>query len=239
MPPSLTSTIRQWASLAALLGLCLTAGCATTGPALTPPATTAPLEVSDRYQINCPDTLEVTVGDQPRGTLKVRADGRVNLGQGEELRVEGQTVGQAERAVARALGVPRDQAHIRISQFNSQQIYVFGEINGLQRAVPYKGQETVVDLLRRVGGLADGAEPEDVTVVRGHVASGGRPEVFPVPLHDILAGKDTRSNLTLQPFDQVYVGETRRSCWLKCLPPCLRPFCKNRETASQALPKQN
>jgi len=209
-----------------LVFLCLVSGCAAAkhpvDKSLVQSSRAA--EVSEHYQICCPDVVEVSVAGRSLGPRRVGPDGRIDLGPLGQLRAEGNTIPQVERAVAAATGVPPSGARVRIAEFNSQQVYVFGEVNGLQRAVPYRGQETVVELLRRAGGLAEGAEPEDVCIVRANVASGGRPEVFPVQLQDILSGKDSKTNLKVQPFDHVYIGETRQSCLMKCLPPCLRPL---------------
>ena len=62
----------------------------------------------------------------------------------------------------------------------------------------------------------------DTRPVRPNVAAGKRPEVFPIDLEAILLKHDRRSDLTLEPGDQVYVGETLRSSWGRCLPPWLR-----------------
>ncbi|HYV37763.1 MAG TPA: hypothetical protein VE988_18910, partial [Gemmataceae bacterium] len=101
-------------------------------------------------------------------------------------------------------------------------IYVIGEVIGLQRAVPYHGQETVLDLLQRTGGITPGAEPEGVYVVRSHVGDAKRPEVFHVDLRAIVIDHDERTNLRLQPFDQVHVAATRRAGLQKIMPPWLR-----------------
>jgi hypothetical protein len=36
--------------------------------------------------------------------------------------------------------------------------------------------------------------------------------------------QDQGTNLRLQPFDRVFVGEAKKSSLEKCLPPCLRPM---------------
>ena len=64
----------------------------------------------------------------------------------------------------------------------------------------------------------------DGGAIDGRVADGGRPEVFAVNLPDIVLHKDDKTNLLLQPGDQIYIGETRRSCLNKCIPPILRPL---------------
>ena len=90
--------------------------------------------------------------------------------------------------------------------------------------MPYQGPETVLDLLQRVGGLSPSAAPTDVQVVRAHVADGKTPEVFHVDLAAIVVKHDQQSNVRLLPFDQVYVGQSRRSTYVPALPPWLRPL---------------
>jgi protein involved in polysaccharide export with SLBB domain len=116
---------------------------------------------------------------------------------------------------------------VRVAGYNSRQIYLLGEVPGLPRSVPYRGPETVLDLLQRAGGVTPGAALDDIRVVRSHVADGRPPEVFQVDLHAILVKHDQQTNITLEPFDQVHVGE-RRSAQLRCcIPPWLRPlYCR-------------
>jgi hypothetical protein len=89
--------------------------------------------------------------------------------------------------------------------------------------VAYQGPETVLDLLQRVGGLGSGAAG-DVQIVRAHVADGGAPEVFQVDLEAILRKKDQETNVRLEPFDQVYIGQSHRCLLSSCLPPWMRPL---------------
>jgi protein involved in polysaccharide export with SLBB domain len=189
-----------------------------------PPARHA--DLAARYAVRCPDVLEVSVGGpRPwRDELAVDSDGRLSLGPAGVARVDGLTPPQAADAVAAALGVPRDQVRVRVASYASRQVFVHGEVSGLERAVPYVGPETVLELLQRVGGLAPGAAPDEVQVVRSHVADGRAPEVFTIDLRAILIDKDAHSNVRVQPSDQVYVGQSRRSCLSQCLPRWARPF---------------
>jgi protein involved in polysaccharide export with SLBB domain len=125
--------------------------------------------------------------------------------------------------VAAAAEVAPAAVHVRVAEYNSQQVYLFGEVIGLHRAVPYRGPETVLDLLQRAGGLTPEAAAGDVHVIRAHVIDGRRPEVFHIDLRAITLKKDESSNVRLQPFDQVYVGQTRQAVLDRCLPPWLRP----------------
>jgi protein involved in polysaccharide export with SLBB domain len=141
------------------------------------------------------------------------------------IRVDDQTPAEARRHIAAQFGVDASRVQVRVTGFNSQQLYVHSDIAGMQKAVPYRGPETVVDLLQRTGGIGPGAAPGDIQVVRSHVADGHPPEVFHVNLEAILVRGDQATNIQLEPFDQVYVGQTRRYCIACCLPPWLRSMC--------------
>jgi protein involved in polysaccharide export with SLBB domain len=181
--------------------------------------------VAEQYVIRCPDVLEVAAADYPdlppRAT--VGADGRLDRDDLGRARVEGETAAEAARAVAAALGVPPAAVRARVVEYNSQQVYLFGEVLGQHRAVAYQGPETVLDLLQRVGGITPGAAEGDIHVIRSHVADGHDPEVFHIDLRAITVGKDMSTNVRLRPFDQVYVGQTRRAVIDRCVPPWLRP----------------
>jgi protein involved in polysaccharide export with SLBB domain len=183
-------------------------------------------EVAARYRIGCPDVLDVTVtGATPIATrCVVDPAGAIDLGTAGAVRVEGLPVAAAAARIAAVLGVPPDSVTVHVQDYQSQQVYLVGAGTGTQRAVPYEGPETVLDLLERVGGLAPGAADGDVYVVRSEVAAGRAPEVFHIDLRAIVLDKDPRTNIRLQPFDQVHVGETNKSWYRKCVPPCLRPL---------------
>jgi protein involved in polysaccharide export with SLBB domain len=213
------------------LGLVLLAGCGTGRAHLEKalladhnPAAHA-RDIEAHYAVHCPDVLDVQVPGRPKccGSRAVGADGRILLGDGTALRVDGLTPPEASRAVARWAGVAAEEVSVHVKEHRSQFLYLFGEVSGLQRAVPYRGPETVLDLLQRAGGLTTGAAPTDVRVVRGHVADGKPPEVFHVDLRAILLQRDQQTNLRLEPFDQVHVGETRTASLSCCVPPWLRP----------------
>lgn len=179
------------------------------------------------YCVHCPDVLDVSAPGWS-GHQAVGPDGRVRTA-GGAVRVDGETPAEAARSIADRLGVDPDAVRVRVAEFNSQRVYVHGEVAGLQRAVPYQGPETVLDLLQRVGGLSRGAATGDIQVVRAHVADGRPPEVFRVDLEAILRRGDQATNVRLEPFDQVYVGQTRRKCLACCLPPWLRKVCGSEE----------
>ena len=180
--------------------------------------------VADQYLVGCPDVLDVTVEGHPawRAPHTVKAYRRLGLARLGRVRVEGLAVPEIAERIAEQAEVPPATVRVRVAEYNSQQVYLVGEVTGLQRAVPYQGPETVLDLLQRTGGITPGAAPGEVHVVRAGVAEGRPPQVFHIDLRAIVLGRDQRTNLRLQPFDQVYVGESQQSCFAKCVPPCLR-----------------
>jgi protein involved in polysaccharide export with SLBB domain len=182
--------------------------------------------VADEYRVGCPDVLDVSVPDRPdlSGRCQVGPDGRIELESLARSRVEGLTPPEIARLLATQAGVPTDQVRVRVADYASQELYLFGQVSGLQRAVPYEGQETVLDLLQRIGGITAGAAPDDVVVIRTHLADGKRPEVFHVDLKAIVLKHDQRTNVRLLPFDQVHVGETRQARVERSIPPWLRPL---------------
>jgi protein involved in polysaccharide export with SLBB domain len=178
----------------------------------------------DHYVVQCPDVLEVKgEGGQAPLLLPVGADGRVAFGEGR-VRVEGQTLPEVVCTLERQAPSPAQHLHVQVAAYKSQQIFLFGEVEGLQRALPYQGPETVLAFLRRSKGLTSGAAVNDIHVIRAHVAEGKPPELFHVDLRAILLHHDDRSNVELRPFDEVYVGQTKQSSLECCFPPWVRPI---------------
>jgi protein involved in polysaccharide export with SLBB domain len=181
---------------------------------------------TEHYTVTCPDMLELTIAGHPElsGPHPIGVDGRLDLDPAGRPRVEGETVDEITQQLAEFVGVPADDLQVRITEYHAESIFLFGEVIGLQRAVPYQGQETVIDLLRRTGGITAGAAPRECYVVRPHVGDTKRPEVFHVDLEAIVVKHDERTNVRLQPFDQVHVAGTMQAGWEKCVPPWLRPL---------------
>jgi protein involved in polysaccharide export with SLBB domain len=175
------------------------------------------------YTIACPDVLDVNVGPRPDLSSRcvVDPDGTIPIGPIGRLRVEAMTAEEAAEQLTAALHLSRGDVQIRVAEYASRQIFLCGPQGGHEKAVPYEGPETIVAFLHRTGGLSRDAEPRSVNVVRSNVAAGRRPEVFPVDLKAILIQHDDKTDVKLEPYDQVYVGESARSCWMKYLPPWL------------------
>ncbi len=180
--------------------------------------------VAEHYQVACPDVLEIAVAGRKEfnGHYTVEPDGRISLGRYGRLRVQGQMLSEIGRHMADEIGSAPADVRVRVVAYRSQHLVLIGQVIGWQRTVPYQGQETVLDLLQRVGGISPGAAPEEVFVVRAHLGE-GPPEVFRVNLEAIVLRKDDTTNIRLLPSDHVFVGETRQARIEKVVPPWLRP----------------
>jgi protein involved in polysaccharide export with SLBB domain len=215
----------------ALLGI-MSAGCALQRPRLDEAMRTEigsgerNVGVPQQYRVHCPDVLEVSLPGRTEepALCTVALDGRLDLASAEFPRVEGQTVEQIGQAICEQRGVPLGTVSVRVAEYRSQHVYVGGPGIGVQRAVPYRGPETVVDFLQRVGGVAAGAAAGDVHVIRDGVVDNRPPQVYHVDLKAVLLDQDQRTNIRLRPFDQVYVGETRASFVEHCIPRWVRPL---------------
>ena len=181
------------------------------------------VEVGLRYRVACPDVVElVTPRPELSGPREIQPDGRIDLGEYGNLRIEGKTPPEIAALIAEETGETPHAVEVRVAEFRSQHVLLFGEVIGWQRSVSFRGPETVLDLLQRVGGITPGAEPRDVYVVRPHLGDNQRPEVFHVDLHAIVLKHDHKTNIRVLPFDQVYVGQTRKAQIEQAIPPWMR-----------------
>lgn len=226
MKPGRRMSVRPWCAAACCV--LLLSGCFSTGKRqpLSPTPPDKPIIATEVYTLACPDAIEVIFTEHPeRGRFaRIGPDGCVHLGPLGAIRVEGDTPAEAAARIAeRAERSPR-QVLVQVAEFNSRQIFLFGEVRGEPRIVDYRGPETVLELLRRCGGLSPDAAPNQVFVVRAQLGEGIPAEVLTVDLDAIQRKDNHRTNVRIQPLDEVYVGETTRSRVSKALPGFMRPI---------------
>jgi protein involved in polysaccharide export with SLBB domain len=180
------------------------------------------------YQVRYPDLLTLEVQGRPdcSGSRPVSLDGRISLTPHLHIVVDGLSTPQIAQDIAGRLGLPSTAVRVQVEKYASQHLYLFGEVGEKHHVVAYRGPETIVDLLKRIGGAAPGAALSDVHIVRAHVADGKPPEVFHVDLHAILTQRDLQTNVRLEPFDRIHVGQTRTTRMACFMPPWFRLFCK-------------
>jgi protein involved in polysaccharide export with SLBB domain len=172
------------------------------------------------YRVGCPDVLKLAFRDRPDwdAVVVVDVDGRLPLDQPGNPRVDGRTLKQIRDDLAALADCPPDRVSVSLAAARSGRIVVYGPVRGRARAVPYQGPEPVIDFLKRIGGLPPGSRLNQVFVVRPNVAAAARPQVFRVDVGAVLVDGDNRTNVSLLPDDQVYVGETKQSSVSRVLP---------------------
>lgn len=170
------------------------------------------------YTLVFPDYLELDVPGQSAwsGHFLIPPDGRITFRDGGTLLLEGATVSQVRQRVAELTQTTPERVTCRVTHARSRVVYVLGAVQGEPRAIPYTGPERVVDFLQRAGGLGSNADRNAITVTRRNVANGQQAETFRLDWEAIAQG-DARSNVLLEPNDEVLVGERERPLLTKTL----------------------
>lgn len=197
------------------------AGCSATGGSSSPPGMVAApsrrgerargpsataAEVTDpRYAVGVGDRLAIqSVGDAAPETVEVEGDGALHFAGGANVRVDGHTTDAIAAQLRRDLGWRYQNCSVRVIEPKSQfiQLFVEGEP---ARAIPYRGRETVEDMLERVDckGCRRGHR---VRVVRPSKTIHGVPEIFALQLDRELKDRPTGATpIQLEPNDYVYL----------------------------------
>ncbi len=213
-----------------LLLVSLLAGCTCRSAAVRSQA--APVAVplhQPAYTLGCPDLLEVRFDGEPTWDVRasVDVDGCLPLGPGGRPRVEGLRLDQVRATIAKDAHIEIGRVSVALVDPCAKFLTVHGPVAQRQQMLVYRGPERVVELLRRTGTLKPGCtDPRDISVLRPNVARGSPPELFHVDLEAIVADGDDATNIALQPGDQVYIGETRRSSFGRLLPNWMKPIYK-------------
>jgi protein involved in polysaccharide export with SLBB domain len=175
---------------------------------------------STAYQVGCPDVLLVNFADNPEwdALAVVDVDGRLPLEQPGKPQADGRTLEDIRRDLAALAGCSPDRVSVSLAAARSGRTVVYGPVRGRARVVPYQGPEPVIDFLKRIGGLPPGSKLNQVYVIRPNVAASSRPQVYRVNVAAVLVDGDSRTNVPVQPDDQVYIGETKQSSLSRLMP---------------------
>lgn len=181
--------------------------------------------IAPDYAVRFPDRVEVIHESRPEfsGEYLIQPDGNLQLPEYGVVRATGLNTTQIAENVARETGSQANTVKCRVTVCRSRYIQLFGPVNGDARAIPYQGNETVVEFLRRAGGVSKSAEPRKAWIVRDNIAVGLPPQRLEVDLQAILLKNDPTTNYQVQPNDEIYVEPTRRSEAARLLPDWLKP----------------
>jgi polysaccharide export outer membrane protein len=151
---------------------------------------------------------------QVRGEHLVRADGTISLGSYGSVYVAGLSLGQAKCVIEKHLSeyFLNPQISIDVFAYNSRVYYVIVDGAGFGQQVfrlPVTGNETVLDAIGNVQGLAPVSSKHRITLARPSPVHMGCNQILPVDWRAITEGGSTATNYQIFPGDRVYVGPDR------------------------------
>jgi len=196
-------------SAIALLVLVCLAGCSTKELRVSEyrvaPDTPNPAKPPEEfYVIGAGDSIGISVWREPTlsGTVKVRPDGFITLPLLNEVQVVGLTTAQLRKLLEEKYKEFTTDPYvtIRIEGISSTEVFLVGQVSRAG-AFPLNGNETILQLLSRVGGLGIFADRSNVRVVR---RDGDRITEYIVDYDAILKG-DLRQDILLRPGDRIIV----------------------------------
>jgi polysaccharide export outer membrane protein len=186
------------------------------------------------YVVEPPDLIRIEVlealpGRPVTGERLVRPDGKVSLDFYGDLFVAGLTTDEIKEKVIihlrkfipdATLGLvevdpetgkvreiaPRDsdRVFVEVTSYNSKFYYVMGDVNAPGR-LPITGNETVLDAINNVGGLAPTASVNDIRLVRPAPPGSCCDQFLPVNYAAIAYGGDPTTNYQLLPGDRLVI----------------------------------
>ena len=163
------------------------------------------------YLVGPGDGLNIFVWRNPdlSRSVTVRPDGRVSIPLVEDLEVTGKTPTELARKIEKELSVyVKDPiVTVIVSGFlgpYSQQVRVIGEASQ-PRALPYRENMTLLDLMIAVGGLTEFASGNRSTITR---IIDGRQEQIKVRIEDLIKDGDISANVDLLPGDILIIPES-------------------------------
>lgn len=196
-------------ALGALLATQMLVACSTKPEV--PAAQAETPEIPPLYQVGAGDSLTIFVwrNAELTTTVTVRPDGRVSVPLIEDLYVEGKNPSTLAREIEEELAVYIQDPLVTVIVGGfvgtfPQQVRIVGEASQ-PRAIPYRANMTVLDVIIQTGGLTEFADGNNTTLVR---VEEGQPAEYRVRLDDLLEDGDISANVALLPGDILIVPET-------------------------------
>lgn len=165
---------------------------------------------SDTYLIGPGDDLNIFVWRNPDLSthIPVRPDGKVSIPLVEDVTAIGKTPTTLAREIEDKLRayVKDPIVTVIVSQFVgpfAQQVRVIGEA-AQPRAIPYRRNMSVLDVIIEVGGLTRFAAGDRAMIVRN---VDGKPENIKVYLDDLVNAGNVKDNVAMEPGDILIIPQ--------------------------------
>jgi polysaccharide biosynthesis/export protein len=156
------------------------------------------------YVIGFGDVLNVNIWKEPTlsGTAKVRPDGYITLPLINEVQVVGLTTAQVRKLLEEKYRefTANPFVTVRVEGIASSEVFLVGQVNR-PGPFPLNGNDTLLQLLARAGGLSIFAARDKIRVVR---REGEKITEFTIDYDAILQG-DLKQDILLRPGDRIIV----------------------------------
>jgi polysaccharide export outer membrane protein len=156
------------------------------------------------YVIGAGDTLAINIWKEPSlsGPVKVRPDGYVTLPLINEVQVVGLTTAQLRKVLEEKYKefTVDPFITIRVEGIASSEVFLVGQV-GRPGAFALNGNETLLQILTRAGGLAVFADRSNLRVMR---REGQKVTEYIVDYDAIIKG-DLKQDILLRPGDRIIV----------------------------------
>ena len=188
------------------------AACTTSVRSSSPIAFTAeqiPSYTAQEYKIQVGDQLDIKFfyNSALNEQVTVRPDGRISLQLVHEIVAAGLTPAQLTDLLTKKYVSELDSPEITVivRSFGGQMIFVDGEVNkpGMLNMV---APMTVLQSLSQAGGVKDTAKRKEILIIRRGLDN--KPVVLLMNMEKVIDGTETSQDLTLMPFDIVYVPKS-------------------------------
>jgi polysaccharide export outer membrane protein len=170
--------------------------------------------LKEQKKVKEPATV-VTLGQsraltQIRGEHLVRPDGTVYLGTYGDVRVTGMTLAEAKAAIEAHLSqyLLNPEISVDVLSYNSKIIYLIVDGGGAGQTLtrmPVTGNETVLDIMSKAGGLSAISSKKRIWIARPAPTCAACDQILPVDWDSITMRGRTESNYQLLPGDRLYV----------------------------------
>jgi polysaccharide export outer membrane protein len=173
--------------------------------------TTPPSVEANDYLIGPGDTLKVFIWQNPDLSMSVpvRPDGRISLPLLQDLPAAQKTPAELADDIKKGLSayIREPIVTVIVTDFvgpYSQQVRVVGEA-AQPKAIPYRSNMSVLDVMIAVGGLTQFAAGNRAMIVR---TIGDKEQEVPVKLDDLLKDGDLSANIPVMPGDVLVVPQS-------------------------------
>lgn len=170
-------------------------------------ATSAPPAAhDDSFIIGKNDVLAINVWKEPdiSRSIPVRSDGKISLPLVGEIQAAGETPLKLEQNIASRLKnyIEEPEVTVIVQQINSEKFNILGMVTK-PGTYPLVGSATVLDAIALAGGFRDFAKQKSIYVLRQN--PDGSQARLPFNYKEVIKGRNTNQNVSLQPGDTIVV----------------------------------